>query len=109
MRISAAAVVLALLVSVMVCAENSAMPKNHPAVPPAENRQKASELTEKLRPSGNVTSNIPVPIKNLIDEHIFRRMEQDHIPHAPLSSDEEFFRRVHIDLTGRIASDDDLR
>jgi hypothetical protein len=82
MRISAAAVVLALLVSVMVCAENSAMPKNHPAVPPAENRQKASELTEKLRPSGNVTSNIPVPIKNLIDEHIFRRMEQDHIPHA---------------------------
>jgi hypothetical protein len=43
-----------------------------------------------------------LPIKNLVDEYIFKRMERDGIPHAPLSSDEEFVRRIYLDLTGRI-------
>ncbi|MBI2150737.1 MAG: DUF1549 domain-containing protein [Acidobacteria bacterium] len=47
--------------------------------------------------------------KNFIDEFIFAKIEKDGIPHAPLASDEEFFRRVHIDLTGRIPRDDELR
>ena len=31
------------------------------------------------------------------------------MPHAGLSSDEEFFRRIHIDLTGRLPQDEQLR
>ena len=40
--------------------------------------------------------------RNLIDEHIFGKMERDEVPAAPLSSDEEFVRRVTLDLTGRL-------
>jgi hypothetical protein len=47
--------------------------------------------------------------KNFIDDHILDKMKADGIPNAPLSSDEEFFRRVHIDLTGRIPGDSELR
>jgi len=32
-------------------------------------------------------------------------MEADNVPHAPLSDDATFFRRVHLDLTGRIPDD----
>src|SRR5262245_31437822 len=41
-----------------------------------------------------------VPRKNFIDEAIFSRIERDKIPHAALSSDEEFVRRVYVDATG---------
>ena len=39
---------------------------------------------------------------NYIDEQIFGKMQRDGIAHAPLATDAEFFRRVHLDLTGRI-------
>ena len=47
--------------------------------------------------------------KNLIDEFIFSKMARDGVSPAPASSDAEFFRRVHIDLTGRIPGDKELR
>jgi hypothetical protein len=43
-----------------------------------------------------------VPRRNFIDNHIFGKMERDGVPHAPQASDLEFFRRVTLDLTGRI-------
>jgi Protein of unknown function (DUF1553)/Protein of unknown function (DUF1549) len=43
-----------------------------------------------------------VPRRNFIDHHIFGKMERDKVPHAPLATDQEFFRRVTLDLTGRI-------
>ncbi|MBI3263985.1 MAG: DUF1549 domain-containing protein, partial [Acidobacteria bacterium] len=43
-----------------------------------------------------------MPRKNFIDEHIFGKMERDGVLHAPLATDREFFRRAHLDLTGRI-------
>lgn len=43
-----------------------------------------------------------VPIRNLIDQHLFGAMAKAGVPHAPLSNDYEFCRRVHLDLTGRI-------
>ena len=55
-----------------------------------------------VRPSANVARH------NLIDEHIFARMKRDGIPHAPLATDQEFFRRVTLDLTGRIPARQDL-
>ena len=39
---------------------------------------------------------------NLVDQHLFAKMANDNVPPAPASSDAEFVRRVHIDLTGRI-------
>src|SRR4051812_29453379 len=94
----------------VACAETSSkLPKDHPPVPAENNWRKAADLTEQLRPSGSGAASTKISRKNLIDEHIFGKMAQDGIPHAPLSSDEEFFRRIHIDLTGRIPADDQLR
>jgi hypothetical protein len=50
-----------------------------------------------------------MPRRNFIDEFIFGKMERDKIPHAPLATDQEFLRRVMLDLTGRIPSPSDVR
>lgn len=42
----------------------------------------------------------PVPRRNFIDELIFARLAKDGIPHAGLSTDEEFVRRVYLDAIG---------
>jgi len=43
---------------------------------------------------------------NYVDDEIFGKMEADHVPPAPRSSDTEFLRRVTLDLTGRIPDAD---
>ena len=43
-----------------------------------------------------------IPIANFIDERLFARMKKDNVPHAGLSSDEEFVRRAWLDAAGRI-------
>ncbi len=40
----------------------------------------------------------------MIDRHLDDRFEQENITPAPRSSDEEFLRRVHLDVIGRIPS-----
>jgi hypothetical protein len=50
-----------------------------------------------------------IPHRNFVDQYIFGKMEQDRIPHAPLSSDAEFLRRANLDLTGRIPSPAQIR
>ncbi|HXH23857.1 MAG TPA: DUF1553 domain-containing protein [Vicinamibacterales bacterium] len=92
-----------------VAAQAPQKPANHPEAPSTSGRAEASALTEKLRPSSGAGAMAAVPRRNFIDDYIFSKMERDGIPHAPLASDEEFFRRVHIDLTGRIGSDEELR
>jgi uncharacterized protein YukE len=47
--------------------------------------------------------------KNFVDEYIFGRIEKDGIPHAGLSSDEEFIRRVHLDATGLLPTPEAVR
>jgi hypothetical protein len=39
---------------------------------------------------------------NLIDRHIFQKMEADRVPAAAPASDTEFLRRVYLDLTGKL-------
>jgi hypothetical protein len=34
---------------------------------------------------------------------MFEKMKRDNVPHAPVSSDSEFLRRIYLDLTGRLA------
>src|SRR5262245_23323464 len=39
---------------------------------------------------------------DLIDRHVFGKMQRDGAPHAPVASDSEFLRRIYLDLTGRL-------
>lgn len=79
-------------------------------------QQKASEAASQLTGEvglklreGQRVSMDKVERKNFIDEHIFGRMEKDQIPHAPLTTDEEFLRRAYLDIAGIIPSADQAR
>jgi len=68
-----------------------------------------SAVAEAVAPSGRRRSadppagGISYPVSvNYIDDEIFGKMKTDGIRPAPMSSDEEFLRRVTIDLTGQI-------
>ncbi|MGE0812440.1 MAG: DUF1549 domain-containing protein [Vicinamibacterales bacterium] len=89
-----------------------------PAPPPAESHDRieaaheglangadkgrdAARLTSAVaRPADPARAGAPVPRRNLVDEVLFARMDADGIPHAPLSTDDEFVRRVYFDVTG---------
>ncbi len=43
-----------------------------------------------------------VPEKNLIDQYVFSRLKEQHLVPSPGSSDEEFLRRICLDLTGTL-------
>lgn len=44
---------------------------------------------------------------SFVDQRIFTKLLNDNVAPAPATSDEEFLRRVYIDLTGRIPSPED--
>ena len=50
-----------------------------------------------------------LPRRNFIDDEIFGALGKAGIPVAALSTDEEFVRRVTLDLTGRLPSPAELR
>jgi hypothetical protein len=50
-----------------------------------------------------------VPRRSFIDNQIFDRIAQAGVPVAAPSSDEEFFRRIHFDLTGRLPRPEAIR
>ncbi len=50
-----------------------------------------------------------IPQRNFIDNILFNRMTAARVPSAALSTDEEFLRRITLDLTGRIPSPADIR
>lgn len=69
---------------------------------PVTSADRAS-ITARVRARGSSHSGCEsVKRHNFIDDYLFGRMAKDHIPHACLSSDEEFLRRVTLDLTGAI-------
>src|SRR5262249_41560601 len=39
---------------------------------------------------------------NFIDDYIFGKIAADGVPVAPMTTDQEFLRRIMLDLTGRI-------
>jgi hypothetical protein len=71
----------------------------------------AGATTERLAGSlpRTAAKSDTVPHRNFIDDQVFGKMAKDGVPHAPLSTDQEFFRRVTLDLTGRIPAAVDLR
>lgn len=50
-----------------------------------------------------------IPRRSFIDDYIFGKMERDGVEPAPLATDAEFFRRIHLDLTGRLPEPEDVR
>ncbi len=74
----------------------------------AEETGKLTDDVSKALP-GRTATGAPISRKNYIDEHIFGRMDRDKIPHAGLSTDEEFMRRASIDATGLLPTADDVR
>ncbi|MFN0119465.1 MAG: DUF1549 and DUF1553 domain-containing protein [Blastocatellia bacterium] len=59
--------------------------------------------------ANNKNARNTTPGRNLIDQHLFTAMRRDQIPHAPLTSDYAFCRRVYIDLIGRIPTPEQLK
>ena len=50
-----------------------------------------------------------IPRNNFVDEFVFRKIERDTIPHAPLAGDAEFLRRAYLDATGLLPTVDEAR
>src|SRR5207249_2432249 len=53
---------------------------------------------------GGLVDASSLPRRNFIDDEIFNKLASLGVQSAPLSTDEEFYRRVTLDLTGRIPS-----
>ena len=81
---------------------------DHPE-PPKTEREEKNALTRDISRQLQNSPRIDVIRKNYIDDFIFGKMQKDKIPHAGLSSDLEFVRRLHLDLTGRIPESDVIR
>lgn len=48
------------------------------------------------------------PVKNFIDEAVFGKLDVLGIPPSPVSDDATFLRRVSVDLTGTLPTEDDV-
>jgi Protein of unknown function (DUF1553)/Protein of unknown function (DUF1549) len=84
---------------------------NQAAVRSAQAMYRRMAAFDKQRPAVSVRaiSASAVQHKNFIDDEIFSALDAAKVQPAPLSSDEEFFRRINLDLTGRIPSSADVR
>ncbi|MEZ5396472.1 MAG: DUF1553 domain-containing protein [Bryobacterales bacterium] len=65
-------------------------------------RNELSTLTDTLARPASQTPPEQIVRRNFIDRYIFDKMERDGVPHAALADDAVFYRRIHLDLTGRI-------
>lgn len=63
----------------------------------------------KAASSGKPVSGADLPWRSFIDEEVFRKLQADGMAPAALSSDEEFYRRIKLDLTGRIPTANEIR
>jgi len=94
-----------------------AYPSDHgcPVYPPSRRIAIESSLRlERLardwvaRPGTKSTTRSAVSPANFVDSFILDKMRRDAVEPAPVADDYEFFRRVSIDLTGRIPSPEEI-
>ena len=85
-------------------------PPNHPPIaPPPRPARDIGDLTADVATALPSTPGVsPIVERTLIDRQLVRSWASNNIPHAPLSDDYEFCRRVYLDLTGRIPPADRL-
>ncbi len=71
---------------------------------------KVSRLAN-VRVAGRASLAAPsdVPRRNFIDDEIFGKLNSSGVASASLTSDEEFVRRIYLDLTGHLPSPDQFR
>jgi uncharacterized protein DUF1549/uncharacterized protein DUF1553 len=81
--------------------------KLNPQRPDKEISDITNSVAAKLPGTGDGQQKLA--LRNLIDQRLFAAMNRDKIPHAPLSNDYEFCRRVYLDLTGRIPTIEQLK
>lgn len=84
----------------------------HEALRPdgADRARDAARLTNAVAPAADPAAAVaPVARRNFIDEHVFTRLAAAGVPHAALSSDDEFVRRVYLDVTGLPPGSADVR
>ncbi|PYV08049.1 MAG: hypothetical protein DMG07_26910, partial [Acidobacteria bacterium] len=74
---------------------------------PAEAGRRTNRAAAALPRAG--ASRAKIHRKTFIDEHIFGRIARDRVPHAPLSTDQEFVRRAYLDATGQLPSAEAVR
>lgn len=74
-------------------------------------RDQVFESVRKLgvRRAFSAEAEEPATRRNFIDDEIFSKLDMMKVPAARRSSDEEFIRRVYLDLTGRIPSAGEVR
>ena len=88
---------------------HSELTKDPHSETPETRRGDTNALTEEVSRLLTERPRIEVKRNNYIDDHVFGKIERDKIPHAGLAGDQEFLRRVHLDLTGRIPSSEVVR
>ncbi len=79
-----------------------------------ERINKISEVTTTISAHTSYSSYSSKPnkskvVQNYVDQEIFGKMQQDNVLPAPLTTDEEFIRRVSLDLTGHIPTAERLK
>ncbi len=70
------------------------------------NRLQKFSASVSRRPAVTADS---LPQRNFIDQEILGKLLKQNVPAAPVAADEEFFRRINLDLTGRIPSSEEVR
>ncbi len=103
-------IAIALLVAAASAGQTAdpALPEDHPRVAVKDRVGELASQTESVSPSRPGTRSRVQP-NNFIDKHILGKAARDGVPLAPLADDATFFRRVHLDLTGRIPGGDGAR
>ncbi len=84
------------------------IPPNHPKIP-SPRKTHSSGINDQVARSVSEPGLRPVPVRNFIDEFTFGKMKKDGVPHAGLATDEEFLRRICLDLTGRLPEVEAIR
>jgi hypothetical protein len=87
---------------------NAETPPKHPESE-SPSLERLNKLTAEVGSKTSLAGTQAVPVCNFIDEFIFSKMRRDGIPHAGLSTDAEFLRRVALDLTGRLPEPELIR
>lgn len=76
----------------------------------AQYRADLSRVTQMVSAKvGHPVATGDIGRKSFIDNYIFDKMAKDGVQPANLSTDAEFMRRVTLDLTGRIPTDNEVR
>jgi hypothetical protein len=75
----------------------------------AEIAKRTAQFQARKSSPARTVAPAAIPRRNFIDNEIFDAMANAGVQSAPLSGDEEFFRRINLDLTGRIPSSAEIR